>query len=208
MASCTVEQDWLDSWESNYPKASDLERLRRINERYTARIMTFEERDLARIQDMRNQDVVAWRVACSFSSISSDPRYVDEYNRLWYSEDNSMRNKFEGPNICLGTRYLIALVPPAAKVGDVILRFWNSPTAIVMRPVDPQVWGEVSSGSPRSSFMLIGKADISPDPETQFPETLSPTPDPVPENGTHAPGAVYVDLDFHTLQMITAGLAG
>lgn len=194
IASSRAQWDWTSCWADHYQTAKDLEMLRRIDEKYAAKIMHYEKRDVDRIREIRNPDIAAWCVDLE-SCRTSDPRYVSQYETMWCREVDE-----EGPRICLGTGHVIALVPPAAKVGDVIVRFWNCDAAIVMRPVKR---AETERGSPW--LMLVGRTDVA----EVCDRKAMPSSDPHAErhlahdDGDH----IYVDLNLRTLQMITAYIA-
>jgi len=215
VASFRAHQDWLNCWNDYYYKPIDLETLRRIDEEYTAKIMSYGERDLARIQEIRNPSIVAWRIAGGRRPKISDPWYAAEYEKMWDTVDDSEQRLLRGPRICLGTGYLIGIVPPAAQVGDVIVQFWNCDAAIVMRPSDLRVSAASTTGNSTSSFMLVGRADVAevidrkgtPGFDTWDEQGLVGSLAPGFEEGSQASGAIYVDLDFRTLQIITASIS-
>jgi hypothetical protein len=212
VGSFRAQQDWLNCWEDYYHKPVDFETLRRINERYTAEIVSYEEMDLARVREIRNPNTVAWRVAGGAKPQRSDPRYAIEYGKMW--DDNEQGQPSE-PRVFLGTDYLIGLVPSAAKIGDFLIRFWNCSAAIVVRPINLEMGIVSTVNSPNSSFMLVGRADVAevidrkatPGFDMRAEKGFLGNTAPGFEEGLETSGAVYVDMDFPTLQTITASIA-
>jgi hypothetical protein len=201
-ASFEAHEDWLDCWQRHYQSAADLERLRWINEEYTAKIMAFGEKDLERIREVRNQKVTARKSAGEYKPNTLDQEYAAEYNKLWAETENEKsNNRAQGPSICLGTSHLIGLVPAPAKVGDVIVRFWGCDAAMVMRPVARNGSNEYSA------FVLVGRADVAevvdrketPGRDAHAERALSGG-----SGNSRTSGPVLVKLDFVTLQIITA----
>jgi hypothetical protein len=176
-------------------------------EEYAAKILDYEQRGLDRIRDIRNPHVTAWLVTRNdHQPRISDLSYAAEYETIWADIQVDKRE----PRICLGTGYVMGLVPPAAKLGDVVVRFWNCDAAIVMRPIKTSMTDKATP-----SFMLVGRADIA----EVFDRKATPGHDPRAEqcmSGAAAPGfrevsqysgPVYVDLNLRTLQIITAYIA-
>ncbi|RFU34224.1 hypothetical protein B7463_g2189, partial [Scytalidium lignicola] len=61
VGSSRALQDWTSCWVDYYENAEDLEILRRIDEKYTAKILHREKLDdVDRIQDIQNVHVSAW----------------------------------------------------------------------------------------------------------------------------------------------------
>jgi hypothetical protein len=212
VGSFRAQQDWLNCWEDYYHKPVDFETLRRINERYTAEIVSYEEKDLARVREIRNPNTLAGRIAEGVKPQRSDLRYAIEYGKMW--DDNEQGQPSE-PRVFLGTDYLIGLVPSAAKIGDFLIRFWNCNAAIVVRPIDLGMGVVSTVDSPNSSFMLVGRADVAevidrkatPGFDMRAEKGFLGNIAPGFEEGFETSGAVYVDMDFPTLQMITASIA-
>jgi hypothetical protein len=187
--------------------AEDLETLRRIDEEYAAKIMDYDKRDVDRIRDIRALHVAAWRIAPdNRRPRTSDSSYVAEYEMEW----DDIGDDKQGPRICLGTGYVMGLVPPAARLGGVIVRFWNCDAAIVMRPM----MGSIAEPEPQS-FMLVGRADVAevfdrkatPGRDARAEQCMSGAAAPGFRVGAQPSGPVYVDLNLRTLQVITAYIA-
>ena len=213
MGSFQTHQDWVNSWDDHYNKPCHLEMLRRKNEMYTARMMSYEERDVARVRNVQSPSTVAWRIAGGSAPRNSASGYATEFERVRDITDNHESARPNGPRICLGTDGLIGLVPPAARAGDVVVQFWNCSAAIIMRPIDPRALGSSATGA-ASSFMLVGRADVAgaherrgtPEYDTHVEQRPSASYDPMFED-SRASGAVHVDLDLRTLQIITASIS-
>jgi hypothetical protein len=202
VGSFRVHQHWVDSWEGHYDKPRDLEILRRMNEDYMIKTMAYERKDLDRIQEVQNSSIIAWRMGRN-----RPQSFENKQTSAWDFATGKIAAPSHRPRICLGTDYTIAMVPSLAKADDVIVRFWNCSAAVVMRPIIS------AAGSPPSSFLLVGRADIAehleshnyPGRDTRAEERLVHVLEPG-VNQFQASGAVYVDLDFHALQLITASI--
>ena len=166
-----------------------------------------EEPDLARIREIRNRDVVAWRVAGGHRPETSGDEYAAGYERMWAAADEERKTRLNrrGPAICLGTNHLIGLVPPAARVGDAVVRFWGCDAAVVMRPVVGSDDGQ------ELGFMLVGRADVAevvdrkatPGRDVHAEQGMSGGSGGR-DSGAASSGAVLVDFDLATLQAVTA----
>ena len=216
VASFQMYQEWMKSWDGHYNKPSHLELLRRKNEIYTARLMSYEKRDVDRIRNIQGSGTVAWRMTEHKDSAHrrSAPGYAAEYETVRGVTGDYEPAQSNSPRICLGTSGLIALVPPAARAGDVVVQFENCSAAMIMRPINPPVSGTVTTDGPASSFMLVGRADVAeahepkdtPEYDTYIKQQSSTSYSPMFEN-SQASGAVHVDLDLLTLQIITASIS-
>ena len=203
-SSFRVQQDWVSSLSSFCDTAADTAAIRRIEEEYAAKIMSYESRDLARITRIRNPNVVAWGITKAHRPKTSSSSYMAAYEKMWSTMENDERQPSQDPRICLGSNHVVSLVPSAAKVGDVVVQFWNCNAAMVMRPAELGL----------HSFVLVGKADVAdacgqPDirgHDLRNREGLlgSSTADSI--EGYSPTGSVYVDVDFQTLQRITASI--
>ncbi|KAI0976931.1 heterokaryon incompatibility protein-domain-containing protein [Xylaria arbuscula] len=178
IASSRVQQDWTSSWLEVYEKEEDMEVLRRIGEDYTAKLLNFKESDIGRVRNILNTEVTAWPATLKETA----PEHSEhKETRVNTPAENRQ------PRICLGTGYLMGLVPSAAKPGDIIVRFWDCDAAIVMRPT---------------------KTTSTPGYDLRAEQCMlsSIVPGFIKDVPGHF-GAIYVSLDLHTLQMITAYIA-
>jgi len=200
-----------------YQKPGDLEMLRRIDEQYMAKIMDHEDKDLARIREIRSPSTVAWRVAGGRRPEDSDPSHPVQFDKMWDNMDNNEGSHSNGPRMCLGTDCLMTVVPAAVKVGDVVVRFWNCDAAILMRPVNPQEGAISAMDIMNTPFILVGRADVAelanrkatPGHDVRAEQVFLGSFSSIPglEKDSRASGAVYVDLDLRTLQIITASIS-
>ncbi|GAB1312455.1 hypothetical protein MFIFM68171_02665 [Madurella fahalii] len=225
MGSFRAQQDWLDSWEESYSLPADFEVLRKTNEDYMARLVDFGDEELRQIRELRHPDTIAWFADGGIRPLRSSRRSHEENNENRQSKDGESDNHSpKDPRICLGTNHIISLVPSEARIGDFIVRFWNCDAAIVVRPSCPGPW---HSNSLPPYFNVVGKADVAKarnekdqaapgrDITAESSLALSPnifyerdvTRPTAPGNGTEnfimPQGAVYVDMDFPTLQHIS-----
>ncbi|KAK4137845.1 hypothetical protein BT67DRAFT_439071 [Trichocladium antarcticum] len=196
-------QDWLDCRERHDAPGTDPERLRRIDDEYMAKIMRYGGTDLARVREIRSAHVVAWPAVGGSLLETRDPNHGAEYDRMWAARTDQEKGG-GGPVLCLGTRHLVCLVPSAARVGDVVVRFWDCDAAVLMRPT-----------AARSSWMLVGRADVAevidrkatPGRDLYAEQAILGHADRRGAEGEpRASGAVLVDFDLLTLQAITASI--
>lgn len=202
VGSSSEVQNWTDCWARQYRKDEELEVIRGIGEEYAARILDYNHRDLALIGPLNHPQTLAWRISRGRGG-DEPTRKTDEKS---YMADIAS-NKYQTPRICLATGYVMGLVPPAAQVGDVLIRFWGCEAAIVMRPI-----GSIQT----PHFVLIGRADLAssiarekamhaPSPSRRSPSLWdSDWILPGATESSQLPGAVYVNFDLRTLQKITA----
>ena len=210
MSSSDAHQKWTNCWLKYYEKAEDLEMLRRIDEEYEAKILQYTEKDLGRVQKVDSphatvQPLTSESAILPYLMLRSDPR---KHSGAWnQTKFEHMVLKGGEPRICLGTGYLIALVPPAAQPGDLVVRFWNCDAAVVIRST---AYNRVSGLS--TSFKLVGRADVA----EVVDRAATPGDDPHAKRcmlasvgssfGNRSPiyGAVTIKLNFRTLQIISA----
>ncbi|KAF2096177.1 hypothetical protein NA57DRAFT_59234 [Rhizodiscina lignyota] len=191
-----AQREWPICWTHVYDEPEDLETLSKTNEQYTRDIMDYSESYLARIQDVCAPNVVAWNSdqqerPCSQNAV--------EYGKI-FGRTNAGGDQCSAlcaPRISLGTDCLIMLVPPAARAGDIIVRFWNCSAAAIMR-YTPSRAPSRETNSPQEAntpLMLVGRADVA-----DVPGTKSSFRNWVPKPAA----AANVDMDLRTLQILTA----
>jgi hypothetical protein len=180
--------------------------LHELNDRYTNKILQYSNKDIERIRDFDSANVSAWHLSAERQQTTSESKLALKSKPPFHRSD--------GPRIFLGTGHLIGLAPPAAQKGDVIVQFWNCDAAIVMRPNHVEhLATEDSMERSASSFSLVGRADVvdlknkkdSVETDSWAEDRLRGTDDNNID-GSESSGAVYVDLDFATLQAITASI--
>jgi len=164
VGSFRAQQEWLNTCELMFNDPHDLEIVRAVNDSYSARILGFGDRELNRITEIRSYGVVAWQG--ERTGFHPDHAKLDQkYRQMWDDARErwmeSVRDEAQdGPRICIGTEHLVALVPPSAAVGDVVVRFWNCDAALIMRLayVDELQRG----GSVKVPYFLpVGRADVA-----------------------------------------------
>lgn len=186
--------------------------MRKVDEEYLAQTMGY---DFAQIKEIQNQNIMAWRTTWGRKPQTSHPSYAAEYEKIWEVSGDTDSRLSKEPRICLDTDYTIALVPAAAKVGDVIVQFWGSDATIIIRPIYPQESSLSYPDSATSFFMLVRMADIAVcqphnDMRHRANKHLFVVPSPDFNQCSQTPqtsGAVFIDLDFAPLQAITASAA-
>lgn len=208
ISSANATYDWVDCWEDSY-EMHQLAELREVNETYLRRITRYTDEDLAYIRPIKSYGTMARPVRVGTNGGVDLDVYTAAFEVLW-SDEPSIQDT--NPHICLSSGHLIALVPAMTRVGDIIVRFWDCSTAAVMRPVDNfglEGWTSDLAGwtSDLTPYFLIGKADIS--------QPRGPWEEPVlyrgrvmglpPPAGTpYTSNVLDVDLDFRSLQMLSA----
>ncbi|KAI0455401.1 heterokaryon incompatibility protein-domain-containing protein [Xylaria acuta] len=205
IGSSRAQQDWVSCWPDYYKRAEDMEILRRIGEDYTAKLLDCKQSDIDRVRNIRNTEVIAWPATWG-GNVLEHPSYAMLNGKEICAD---MPSRDQEPRMCLGTGYVMGLVPPATKPGDIIVRFWDCDAAIVVRPTKMLPTDKETP----SLFSLVGRASIA----DVYDRTGTPGCDLRAEQymlSTAAPGftedlpdhlgAVYVNLNLQTLQMITA----
>ncbi|KAI8954527.1 hypothetical protein F4801DRAFT_532004 [Xylaria longipes] len=205
VASSRAQQDWVSCWPDYYEKAGDMETLRRIGEGYTAKLLECEQSDVDRVRNIRNTQAIAWPVTWG-RDVLQHPNFghATQGKDIWADTPSRDRE----PRMCLGTGYVMGLVPPATKPGDIVVRFWGCDAAIVVRPTKTLLTDKETP----SLFSLVGRANIAdvydrtatPGRDLRAEQCMLSTAAPgFPEGLPDYFGAVYVNLDLQTLQMIT-----
>jgi hypothetical protein len=202
VASYREHQHWINSWDGFYHGA-ELEKLRQMEEEYSAKILGYGDSDLARISAIRSHHTVAW----STSRTLPGKTYTEQSPTLFAGDTKCVK-----PVRFLGTECCMGMVPAEARTGDLIIRFWNCDAAIVVRSVYP-----------KQVFFLVGRADVAKlnhgdnDGQDDNARTMLKTPlsfikdplqgyEPKPNPPSYT-GAVYVWMDLETLQKISASIA-
>jgi len=223
--------DWLECWDGTYHMESDLERLRAMNEEYMFQIMNYSDADLARIRRISNPSVIGrFANVGKHGAYLSSPGYSNPSDGTLKSQlSGHWKGESPGPRICIGDNHVIALVPPEASVGDFIVRFWDCSAALVMRPIDWDFSAQrvaYHASSIECGLLMVGRADIAKVIDAHvFQGRDRYAEDSLFYGGSArshreaggysgdfgaytwpAIGAVYVDLDFPTLQIITASI--
>jgi hypothetical protein len=167
-----------------------------MNEEYTARILEYEQEDLDRIRCIDDRHVLAYHMILDKSSSTAE---CNEDRTEEYAPPEVVRSISDKvPRICLGTTFLMGLVPPEARVGDLVVRFWNCNAAIVMRRI---------AAHPRC-FVLVGRADVAQAVSSPSNALLWAPNQPLgSEEPKVAAGVVSVRLNLKTLQKVTAHIS-
>lgn len=217
VGSYLQQQRWLASWDTHYPEARDLEKLRQMEESYSAKIIDYSDTAIARIRHINNEDTVCWSVLGGVPPITEFPGFFPHLN------DDSEPVRFLGSDFCMG------LAPAGVHVGDLVIRFWNCDAAVIVRR---------GKGTYASWHGLVGRADVA-EPHGQRRDGMdntakdamrifggdgaagsagagvdrvllkprqgrSSSPD---ASGGPRTKAMYIRLDFETLQLISSGIA-
>ncbi|KAI1174965.1 heterokaryon incompatibility protein-domain-containing protein [Nemania sp. FL0916] len=216
MGSYRAQQEWISCWSGHYHAAKDMEMIRRLGEDYTAKLLDCKESDIDRVRNFQNSKVVAWPATMPLTSHDYDYIMRDYMIRdieIWADVPSEERE----PRMCLGTGYVMGLVPPVTKPGDIVVRFWDCDVAVVLRPTT-QV--SLANGTREWLCSLLGRADIAdvydrkatPGRDLRAEECmLSNEPPGFPKTPTgqfpDPQGLISINLDMETLQMITANIS-
>lgn len=200
VGSSSASLDWNDSWIDHFYAEKDLKTIRITNELYTAKILGYEDNQLASICAIANPHVTAWeRKPMGPDACVSHPDHARTYREI----HEHIRADDRVPRICLMSARTLGLVPSNARVGDVIIRFYKCNAALVMRPIETN--GEVVF------YMLVGRADVSglldacrdSKGSTAGSRLLKTA---YKSYGTEGPKEINVELNLRTLQRITANI--
>ena len=207
VGSFRAQQEWFSTCERSYDDSEDLERIRIINERYSTKMISYGDRDLNRISKIRSKAVLAWKgYRTTFDPDCAD--FDQKYHDLWQAFDlrreDTAVDASDSPRICIGTEHLIALVPPATEVGDVVVRFWGCDAAFVMRPMGVECLQEDSQKALVSYFLLVGRADVA---DKSLQGDHSDDAGRFNINTTKEnKSLVWINLGTRTLQLLTASI--
>jgi len=208
VGSFRAQETWMDCCENAYARSGDSETVRELNETYSAKIIDYSEPELSRIREIRNRAVVAWHVDVRGPTPSRDSDELEhsrKHAQMWEDIAEQKGCNPAGPRISIGTNRLIALVPAATEVGDVVVRFWNCSAAFVMRPASgvgrrDNAWPSVPEAE---YYMLLGRADVA-----DSRGTSSCSADGGLFSGDRSDrGLVWVNVGMRTLQLLTASVA-
>ncbi|KAI1357976.1 heterokaryon incompatibility protein-domain-containing protein [Xylaria arbuscula] len=207
IGSSQAQQEWASSWPELYQKADDLEMLRRMSEDFTADLLSCKQSDIDRVRRTCSAPVTAEPVTLSEDTLGR----IRESQSSILDEEISANIPAENrePRICLGTGYVMGLVPSAAETGDIIVRFWDCDAAVVMRPLKT-----IHTDTEKAvSWNLIGRAKVAdvcnrrstPGYDVRAEQCLRGIAEPgLSEKLPGYFGAVYVNFDLPTLQIVTA----
>ncbi|KAI0840594.1 heterokaryon incompatibility protein-domain-containing protein [Hypoxylon sp. FL0890] len=231
MHSCRSQQEWLYYLEGRGCIDDNIKSLGETNEKYMAKISKYSDRKLARIQDIMNPKVTAWPQSGGRVP-SSDPDYIAEYKKIWEDAgDPSAQPKI---CVCTGNLVALVpaatrpgdviirfwdcsiaiVMRPYSQKRDTFMLIGRADIAKVNQK--RYVFGEAINNhytdykeryDYEESYYYEERCDKAftvPCEFSDFLNGLSGNRYPKQKMNTSAPGAVYVDLDFSTLQLISA----
>lgn len=216
--------EWLDCWDDIYEDEASLESLRATNEVFMARVLSYGVQDLARIQDIKHPRFFSWFADSGDTPACPPHSLADGHTGAHHGSPVTAVQENVPPRFCLGTDRKIALVPPGAAVGDLIIQFWRCSAAVIVRPVriDKDPGGNLTLVSnPKTqlacnswAFRIVGRADVARawEPlrgcvgDRQECELFCMPRSSCDSHDCRAEGPVYVDMDFPMLQVITASI--
>ncbi|KAI1122353.1 heterokaryon incompatibility protein-domain-containing protein [Nemania abortiva] len=199
---------WKTKCRKHYRKEFDLEKLRQMEERYAAKILDYDETDVARITLIDGENFVAFASEEDgpLDNITTSPT---RDNRGAIMDDimskrptNSVPIPLREGQVCrfLGTNLCMGLVPPETAVGDWVIRFWDCDAAIVVRPEE--------ASDPKSSCALVGRADVADvwDRKGPLGDNMANTALSRNSYGSSEDRRIDMVMSWHTLQRITASI--
>lgn len=141
VSSLRANKTWKRAYEGCYHggKLSGIERLRGEDEAYSRAILDWDENRLKTIRAVHGNTSYGYR-------LHGDDEFINVDQDALSKPDGSEPRRFLATNVLLG------FVPPEARLGDLICRFWDSDVAVVVR----RIGGELTD-----RWRIVGKADIS-----------------------------------------------
>lgn len=201
VGSYREQQLWIGSWDMHYEAIADLEKLRQMEERYSAKVIDYSDTDVSRICGINSAEAVAWSILQEEPPSPPSPTLPGPPGT---PPPHSDPVRFLGTDLCLG------IAPPEVRQGDLIIRFWNCDAAIIVRRKPPT--SEDASGE---YYELVGRADVAEPYQRRGDVGDSQAKDAMRVIGGDWPGrkskadetkAVYVRVDFETLQKMSAAI--
>ncbi|KAI0401896.1 heterokaryon incompatibility protein-domain-containing protein [Xylaria palmicola] len=204
---------WRTKWRRHYRREPDLQGFREMEEPYAAKILAYDEVDVARVARIQSDAFVAFR--------SPDDGPLDQLTDTRADTDRAgiIDGLLESHSIeaaeeaaaepapsgqvyrFLGTDHCMGLAPAGAAVGDWVLRFWDCDAAVVVRPRDP--------ASPDTVYTLVGRADVADRYDRKGPlgDALADKALTRYQYGGGEDKRIDMVMDWHTLQRVTASIA-
>ena len=231
VGSYQAQREWAHSLRQHYSSSRDLETLRRMQDSYEVDILYYSAEDLDRISALNSSKSSVWSILEGPEPVSlgDEPQDPDpgELQRPPAAAD---------PILFLGTDQCMGLAPSIAKLGDLVVRFYNCNAAILIRPTPTakkpanERWEfskrhAIPPGPEFLSFQsgyyrIAGRVDVA-EPYNREEDrgdrramslmrnverSLPSFPEEDPAALWEWSRGVYVRLDFQTLQQISAGI--
>jgi len=209
VGSFRARQRWVGSWEAEYAGEDDLARLREMEETYEAKIIGYSRTELGLVVPIQSPATVAW------SPLRSDGEPAEAVAGDGIGDSNGDQPDCE-PRRFLGDKLCMGLAPSTAQEGDLVIRFWNCDAAIVVRQ-EPD--GQAQDPTTEALYRLVGRADIAENYKRENDYDHHAKDRMVIHNALYQDGkyvpdknkvprttAMYVRMDFATLQNVTAGI--
>ncbi|KAH8888502.1 hypothetical protein GQ53DRAFT_767550 [Thozetella sp. PMI_491] len=216
------QQRWVGSWDGHYHTANELEKLRQMEEIYSAKILDYQDEDLARICPISSPETCAWSAAQPVSTYRrrlSSPSASDTGLHSHGDMASPRSSQSHDPVRFLGSDFCMGLAPTAARVGDLVIRFWRCDAAIVVRRP-----AAAAQPDEDAEYWLVGRADVAEphkglverDSEAKGAMKVVEVADhaarnakgekPVPLPRKKMTRGVYVSTDYDTLQKISSAI--
>lgn len=199
LSSFAAERQWKLSWNEHYTGIADLKTLREMDDVYTKKLLEMGEIDQARIQQIHNESSFGFQEKPGKNGKGPTSQNENENASNPQTPTSQAKTDFsDEPRRFLGSSFAFGFVPPAAREGDLICRFWDCDVAIVLRQQGTD-----------NHFDIIGQADVADLPQDRV--VFKGDGMTVVEHAIslfesyHAPKYDSMDLylDLETLQRIT-----
>ena len=155
VSSFAAERQWRHSWDKHYTNTVDLARLREMDDAYAVKLLEMGETDLVKIRQIHSRSAFGFQEEELPTTISGESSFVFRKRQSAAKNEKGTNTQDEAdsvgePRRFLGSLLAFGLVPPAAREGDLICRFWDCDVAVVVRKV-----GAVDR------YNIIGRADVA-----------------------------------------------
>jgi hypothetical protein len=205
--------DWRGQVERYYARTPHAAFLRKSNRRFEEILLEPGYPNLFRIREI-GSPIVAWCLRATEPNNSAQV-FVKQYQKMMsmVQAGHSTRRSLR---ICLDSNSLAALVPPVVQPGDVLIRFRGCDAAVAARPVSASSADKRPNNECRT-FMLLARVAVAGTPERTTSPGVDQLEQAVTESVNRLVGGdsqdttsdivnrnVYMDLDWFTLQMISA----
>jgi len=200
------DPDASRTWKARLSKShANLEELRRKNEGFMRVLLELNKQDLARVCQIETE--FWWKHKAEVPKSDHPQPPQEDFNRLprfklargQSSSSNApprVEEPMTEPCLFLSRNGVMGLMPPNARIGDLIFQFWNSDTVAVVR-------------QDGNYMMIIGRAVVSnrtykEGSKFHIPLDSSQEPaDVVPEGLNFGVDGKDVYMDISTLQLLT-----
>ena len=144
ISSFAAEKQWKLSWDKHYTDVADLATLREMDDAYTMKLLEMGETDLAKVRQIHSGSSFGFQLKHTLAKNEEETKNQDE------TEPASETHSSGEPRRFLGSLLAFGLVPPAAREGDLICRFWGCNIAVIVR-----------QEGHKDRYNIVGRADVA-----------------------------------------------